>query len=97
MEPSMLQKIMLGFGFALAAMLCEGFVEIMRQKYAPAPGDYFVEAARSKLLSTGLTDIDSCHTVIYIHAATTDSSVIADNISPCKNIDNYNPYQYQKW
>jgi hypothetical protein len=46
-EPTMLQKIALGFLFALGAMVYEGIVEIMRQKYAPTPGKWGDASAES--------------------------------------------------
>ena len=65
-EPTMLQKIGVGFLFATAAMVAAGILEIVRLQQVPAAGNYYDENAR-------------------------------DNISPCHDIDDYNPYQYQAW
>ncbi len=42
----MLQKIALGFVCALAAMLMEGVVEVLRVKYTPEAGGYYDVDAR---------------------------------------------------
>lgn len=63
---SMLQKIGLGFIFAVISMVVAAIVEICRQKYAPEPGNYYDQSAQ-------------------------------DNISPCRDIDDYDPYRYKNW
>lgn len=47
-------------------MVCAAVVEIVRQRNAPPPGNYFNQRA-------------------------------VDNISPCQNIDDFNPFIYQQW
>eukprot|EP00597_Dinobryon_sp_UTEXLB2267_P005647 CAMPEP_0170080918 /NCGR_PEP_ID=MMETSP0019_2-20121128/16920_1 /TAXON_ID=98059 /ORGANISM="Dinobryon sp., Strain UTEXLB2267" /LENGTH=662 /DNA_ID=CAMNT_0010295097 /DNA_START=50 /DNA_END=2038 /DNA_ORIENTATION=- len=63
---SMLQKIGLGFVFAMLAMFVAGFVEIYRVSESPTPGNYLDVNARN-------------------------------NITPCQNIDDFNPYNFQSW
>jgi peptide/histidine transporter 3/4 len=66
MNPNLLQKIGIGFLFAIAAMGLAGIIEIYRLHEKAPAGNYYDQDAK-------------------------------DNISPCHDIDNYNPYQYQKW
>ena len=62
---SMRRKMLIGFAFALLAMLTSGVVEVFRLQLAPPAGGYLSPAR--------------------------------NNISPCRNIDNYNPYKYQEY
>ena len=65
-EPTMLQKVGIGFIFASTAMFVAGLVEYSRRAQAQPKGLYSNSDARN-------------------------------NISPCANIDDYNPNEYLLW
>lgn len=92
-----------GWGFVLAilAMTVAAFVEMARLQYAPTPGKRRLLLNPNHNPSLLLT---CCYAVpvtamCALHWCSGDyyDKSARDNISPCQNIDDYNPYNYQDW
>ena len=102
---TMLQKIGWGFLFALLSMVAAALVEEHRLNHSPPQAwsvntcDFFclILPFPSLFYSIFALIVDMLTYIISIVCSRYADASARANISPCHNIDDYNPARYQQW